>query len=74
MDLNRAGILLQVIAAGYIVFQAWRTARALKDMKVTIDSLEQVILQLGAEMTLQFRHQLFGFGVLAIGAVLQAIG
>lgn len=30
--LNRIGIVLQVLAAAYIVFQAWRTANALANM------------------------------------------
>lgn len=69
--LNKGGILLQVLAAAYIVFQAWRTARALSGMKITIDSLEGDIHALGGEMKGQFKHQLFGFVVLALGAVAQ---
>jgi hypothetical protein len=72
--LNKAGIVLQVLAAAYIVFQAGKTAHSLRDMKVTYDSLEDVILQLGREMSSQFRHQLYGFLVLALGALLQLVG
>lgn len=71
--LNKIGIAVQVLAAAYIVFQAWRTARALSDFKITIDSMEHIIQRLGDEMKSQFRHQLIGFVVLAIGAVLQAL-
>lgn len=69
--LNKIGIVLQVGAAAYIVFQAWRTARALSDMQVTIDSMELIIQRLGREMAGQFKHQLIGFAVLALGAILQ---
>jgi hypothetical protein len=72
MTLNYIGILLQVLAAAYIVLQAWRTARALAGShRITIDSMEHVIAQLGREMKRQFRHQLIGFVVLALGAVLR---
>lgn len=72
--LNRIGIVLQVLAAAYIVFQAWRTANALANMKgraITWGSLDPIIQQLGREMAGQFRHQLIGFAVLALGAGLQ---
>lgn len=75
MTLNSLGIVLQVLAAAYIVLQAWRTTRALAGSeRITIDSMERVIAQLGREMKGQFVHQLIGFVVLAFGAVLQLFG
>jgi DNA modification methylase len=71
--LNKIGVVLQVIAAAYIVLQAGRTAKALANFKVTIDSLEHIIERLGREMAGQFKHQLIGFVVLALGAILQML-
>lgn len=66
---------MQVLAAAYIVFQAWRTTKALTGSeRITIDSQELVIAQLGREMRCQFQHQLYGFVGLAVGAICQLLG
>ncbi|MDL9998261.1 hypothetical protein QTI24_06580 [Variovorax sp. J22P240] len=65
---------MQVLAALYIVVQAWRTTRALSTYKrITIDNTELIVGQIAEEMRGQFKHQLAGFTVLAIGAALQAL-
>jgi hypothetical protein len=71
--MNQTGIVLQVLAAAYIVFQAYRTTRTLEDMKITFDSIEHVIARLGSEMRGQFKHQVIGFALLALGAILQLL-
>lgn len=73
---NLFGIALQVLAALYMVVQAWRTARVLAQPKyeqITINNLEMIVGQIASEVKGQFRHQLAGFVVLAIGAAMQAV-
>jgi uncharacterized membrane protein YidH (DUF202 family) len=72
-QLQWAGIALQVLGAGYMVAQAWRTAKALTGMKVTIDSVGADIERLGSEMAGQFKHQMLAFAVVVVGMVLQAV-
>ena len=69
-----AAAVLQLGAAGFMVYRAWQTARGLSGMRVTIDSIGPDIERLGNEMAGQFRDQLIAFAVLAVGTALQLFG
>ena len=67
------GILLQLIGAGYLVFQAWRTSRKLAkyQTQVTFDTLGSTIDTLARELGSQFLQQLIGFLFVLVGSALQ---
>ena len=67
------GIVLQVLGAGYLVIQAWRTSRKLAEYKagVTYDTLGPSIDTLAQELGGQFGQQLVGFSFVLVGSGLQ---
>ena len=69
--LGQSGILVELTGAGYLVWCSLDTKRRLESQKVTYDgafiALEEV-LRISVE---QFRQQVRGFLVLALGLVMQ---
>ena len=64
------GIILQVLAAAYLLFCSWRASTTLGKYKseVTYGELGPKIDALGQEIGGQFRHQLIGFLLLLVGS------
>jgi hypothetical protein len=68
------GITLQLLGGGYLVWQSYRTARALKQHTsgpVTYDTLGTAIDTLAQELGGQFQQQLVGFLFLLAGSGFQ---
>ena len=67
------GVILQLIGAGYLVYQSWRTSRKLAKYKahVTYDTLGSTIDTLAHELGSQFAQQLVGFLFVVAGSALQ---
>jgi hypothetical protein len=68
------GILLQAAGGGYLVWQSWRTSRALKrhvSGSVTFDNLGTAIDTFARELGGQFQQQLVGFAFLLLGSGFQ---
>lgn len=69
--LNSLGVLLQVLAAAYLVLQAYRTSQTLGNLPRTYDTIGGSIERALGEVSSQFGHQLIAFAVLAMGSALQ---
>jgi hypothetical protein len=66
------GIVLQLLGAGYLVWQAWCTSRKLaKFSSITYDTLGATIDTLAHEIGSQFTQQLIGFVFVLLGSALQ---
>ena len=68
-----AGIVLQVLGAGYLVWCAWRTSRNLAKYpkEVTYNAIGPTIDALTRELRTQFFQQMIGFLFVLGGACLQ---
>lgn len=73
---TQVGILVQLAGAGYLVFQAARTARVLRNFGqgLTFDKFNQSLERLSGEVASQFKQQLVGFVFIAVGSALQLYG
>lgn len=71
--LNLGGILLQVGAAGFLVWKARQTYQSLTTFKITYDDFNRSLNTLKDEVQGQFHDQAAAFAVLAIGAAMQAV-
>jgi hypothetical protein len=71
-----SGIVLQVVGAGYLVWQARFTASKLAKYKanITYDNFAAAIDDLAHEVHGQFKQQMHGFLLVAIGSALQFYG
>lgn len=70
------GIVLQVLGAGYLVWQARGTASKLAKYKsnITYGNFADAIADLAHEVHGQFKQQMLGFLLLAFGSALQVYG
>lgn len=70
------GIILQVLGAAFLVFQALRTSRKLGkyNAQVTYDNFSSIIADLAREVGGQFRQQFVGFLFVLVGSALQLYG
>lgn len=71
-----AGIVLQLLGAGYLVWQARYTAIKLAKYKsnITYDNFAPAIDDLAHEINGQFNQQMRGFLLVGLGSVLQFYG
>lgn len=70
------GIVLQVLGVGYLVWQSRETANKLAKYKsnITYDNFAAAIDDLAHEIHGQFKQQMRGFLLLALGSALQFYG
>lgn len=70
------GVVLQVLGAGYLVWQARGTASKLAKYKsnITYGNFAEAIDDLAHEIHGQFKQQMRGFLLLALGSALQFYG
>lgn len=69
--LNQIGILVEIAGAGYLVWCALRSRRAVMEMKTDMDSIEHSVQALLNEVRGNFRNQRVGFALLVIGLLMQ---
>jgi len=70
--INQAGIVFEIIGAVLIVVSAFKTRRKIKDVPDTYDA--NLAEKLRDIISNQAFTELWGFGFLAIGLVMQLIG
>lgn len=70
------GIGFQLLGAGYLVLQAKLTSSKLAKYKsnITYDNFSAAIDDLAHELHGQFKQQIIGFSLVALGALLQFYG
>jgi CHASE3 domain sensor protein len=70
------GIILQLLGAGYLVWQARFTANKLAKYKsnITYDNFSAAIDDLAHEINGQFKQQMRGFLLVGAGSILQFYG
>lgn len=70
------GIVLQLVGAGYLVWQARGTAKKLANFRahLTYDKFNDAVGTLADELGGQFGQQLWGFLFIAAGSALQFYG
>jgi hypothetical protein len=71
-----AGIVLQLIGSGWLVYAAASTAQKLRNFEasLTYEKLHQTLVLLAGEVAGQFQQQIAGFVCLGVGAGLQIYG
>lgn len=70
------GIVFQLFGAGYLVWQSKLTSNKLGKYKsnITYDNFSKAIDDLAHELHSQFKQQIIGFSLVALGALLQFYG
>lgn len=68
------GIALQLLGAGYLLWQSAKTTKTLKPYTdVNYDNFSSLINQLKNELRSQFKHQGVGFLFLVVGSIFQLL-
>jgi len=71
--IGQIGIVSEIFGAAYIVFAAYKSHTNLKNKSHTIDGADVMESTL-IEVRGQYKKELIGFSVLAIGLIMQFIG
>lgn len=71
--LGQIGIVFEIAGAGYIVYAAFQAHKNLKGKSHTIDAAD-VMETTMEEVRNQYKKELIGFSLLAVGLVMQFIG
>ena len=72
VGLNETGIILEILGAGLMVCSAFRTRRLIHQIEDTWDA--ELSTKLRDVIANQAWTELFGFGLLASGLILQLLG
>ena len=70
---GQAGIIFEVLGAGYIVIAAYKAQKNLEDKSHTIDAAD-VMESTMLEVRGQYKKEVIGFSILAIGLIMQFVG
>jgi hypothetical protein len=71
---GEAGIVIELIGAGYIVYASMQSRRRMAGLNSTMDGMSDAVDELMAAVRTQFDKEIVGFLLLAIGLAMQFIG
>ena len=72
--IGQAGILLEILGAGLIVYFAYTARQKVGVLKTDMDHLQEAIDTVLEEVGSQFRKQITGFLLLGLGLIMQFVG
>ena len=72
--IGQAGIVIEVLGAGILVFSAFKTKNRIKEHKTDLDHIEFAVEQLMKEAQGQVVNHSWGFALLVVGLAMQFIG
>ncbi len=72
--IGQAGIALEIVGAGLIVYFAYEAKQKVSVLKTDMDHLQEAIDTVLEEVGSQFRKQIAGFLLLGLGLIMQFVG
>lgn len=72
--IGQAGIILEVIGAGLVVYFAYGAKKKIHHLKTDLDKIQEAVDSILEDVGSQFRKQAVGFILLLLGLAMQFVG